>query len=148
MNNHIKHPSSAKPLKHQRGFTLIEVMIVLVILGILTSVGWSAYESQSTKNRRAEGVRALMEASSLMEKCYVNSSPNNTYENCTLPAESDRFHYSLALSHTDPTQDYTLTATAQNAQAGDDKCTSLTINHLGVRGKTGTATSARSCWGE
>jgi type IV pilus assembly protein PilE len=145
MPNHIKLPSTPTALKPSRGFTLIELMITLVILGILTTLAWSTYDTQSRKNRRSEGVRALMEASSLMEKCYVN---NNTYAGCNIPAESERGHYSLAASHTDPTEDYTLTATPQNAQADDDKCTSLTINHVGQRGHTGAATTTRRCWGE
>ena len=132
--------------RRHRGFTLIEVMIAMVIIGILTSVAWSAYERQTTKNRRVEGVRALMEASSLMEKCYVNN--NNTYQDCTIPATSERGHYGLSLGHTDATEDYTLTATAQNAQAGDAECTTLVINHLGQRSHTGTAALARRCWVE
>ena len=145
MNNNFKYHSSPIPLKNLRGFTLIEVMIVLVVIGVLTSVAWTAYERQSTKNRRVEGVRALMEASSLMEKCYVNN--NNTYAACALPATSERGHYSLSLSDADA-DSYTLTATAQNAQAGDDECTTLVINHLGQRSHTGTAANARRCWGE
>ena len=130
--------------RNQSGFTLIEIMITMVIIGILASMSWVAYDSYTTKNRRVEGVRALMEASSLMEKCYTN---NNTYEDCFIPGASERGHYSLALSDDDDVG-YTLTATAQNAQASDDDCTTLVINHLGVRSHTGDATDARRCWGE
>lgn len=146
MNNHFKHPSSPIPLKHLRGFTLIEIMITMVIIGILASMSWVAYDRYTTKNRRVEGVRALMEASSLMEKCYVN---NNTYAGCTIPDTSERGHYSLAPIDPQPDANvFTLAATAQNAQAGDDDCTTLVINHLGERSHTGNATDARRCWGE
>ena len=143
MNHNFKHPSRPIPLKHLRGFTLIEIMITMVIIGILASMSWVAYDRYTTKNRRVEGVRALMEATSLMEKCYVNN--NGSYAGCNPPNESERGHYSLARDDNANAQIFTLTATPQFADAD---CTTLVINHLGQRSHTGTAANARRCWGE
>ena len=58
----------------QRGFTLIEVMIVIVILGILVTVGLPSYQDSIRKSRRADGMAALMELSARQERFYAQNS--------------------------------------------------------------------------
>ena len=59
-----------------KGFNLIELMIVIAIVGILTSIGYPLYQDQVERTRRADGKTKLMEIMEAQERFY---SANNTY---------------------------------------------------------------------
>ncbi len=130
---------------NQRGFTLIEVMIVVAIMGILASVAYSSYQSQIQQSRRAQGTQALLETAQVLERC---ATENLSYEaaGCSLvlpfnaPRDSADKYYTISIANRTATT-YTLTATSINAQAGDADCAVINITHLGVK----TATTA-NCW--
>lgn len=130
-------------MKRQQGLTLMEVMITVVIIGVLSAIAWPMFEGQSLKNRRTMGIRALLNDSNILQGCYTDKG---NYLNCgTFPHDSDKGYYTVTLAVTDET--YTLTATPKGVQATDTDCTSLTLNHLGVKGSTGSAPKKR-CWAE
>lgn len=124
----------------QRGFTLIEVMIVVAIIGIVSAIAYPSYQNYVTEARRADGHLALMNAAQALERCKATAF---SYANCQLPANlqtSDEKQYALTVVTTRST--YTLTATAQDAQAHDNKCPTITLNDQGQQGHTG----AGPCW--
>jgi len=131
--------------KSNTGFTMVELMIVIAIIGILAAVGFPAYTNAVKKGDRADAIDSLMSLSGRMEEYYMN---NDTYDGATVTAAGDGTVgsnktsddlYTLAISSATAFQ-YTLTATPKKS---DTECTTLTLNSLGEKGSTGTGTD---CW--
>jgi type IV pilus assembly protein PilE len=127
-----------------RGFTLIEVMIVVVILGILAAIAFPSYQQYVIRGNRTEGMALLNDAAARQERYF---SQNNAYASTAiklgLPAVSANRLY--ALSVTADSESYKLAATPQGSQARDTTCGKLTLNSLGERGQD-VKGSTSECW--
>jgi len=126
------------------GFTLIEVMIVVVIIGILASIAYPSYDEYVKRGNRTEGQVFLSDAAARQERYY---SQNNSYTadpaNLGVRATSETGKYTLTIEQAEKNTDggYSLIATPSFIDA---KCGDLTLNALGVRGASeGTAAD---CW--
>ena len=116
-------------LRGSAGFTLIEVLIVVAIMGILAAIAYPQYGSYVSKARRSDGHLALLQEVQTMERC---KSTRYSFANCSLAnGVSPESYYALSLVSASST--YTITATGQGKQAQDSECATMTINHLGVR---------------
>ena len=128
-----------------RGFTLIELMIVVAILAIVVAIGYPAYRDQVMKGRRAEGMGELLELADRLERYY---SGNGTYNGATLGPDADdvyeltteKGNYTLGIT-TATTTLFTITA-APNGPQGDDKCGTFTLTSTGQK----SATGGGDCW--
>jgi len=139
----------SKRLNQQQGFTLIEVMIVVLIIGILATIAYPNYSDYVKRGNRSEGQAFLNDVSARQERYF---SQNNAYITNDADAgklalrsgnKSETGKYVLALSKVNDDGGYTLTA---EEQFNDTKCGNLTLNARGVRGRTGSGMSIADCW--
>ncbi|MEN1956330.1 type IV pilin protein [Luteimonas changyuni] len=137
---------SSHPSRLAAGFTLIEVMIVVVILAILSSIAYASYSGHVIKSRRAAAATCLQERAQFMERYYTT---NLTYAGAAAPAacgpDLDAF-YTVAFDGVPDGKTYVIQATPTSRQA-DTKCAVLGINAQGVRTASGSYTATpEQCW--
>jgi type IV pilus assembly protein PilE len=130
--------------KFVRGFTLIEVMVTVAIVGILAAVAIPAYSSYVIKGHRSNAKAILMESAQFMERYYTT---NNAYTNAALlstvvpkGATGGGIKYNITFSVVPSATGYTLQAEPTSAQAVD-VCGTLTLSSTGAQ----TPTTA-GCW--
>ncbi len=163
-----------KKQQAQRGFTLIELMITVAVVGILAAIAYPSFTEQIARSRRTEAQTVLLSGQQWMERFYSenyrydkNSAGTSVTDNSQFPARFSTSpvpgqgapQYTIAVSA--PTRDtYTITATAvrrASASMAADRCGDMTVDHLGRRSlidnsydptKTGSTKAAAIayCW--
>ncbi len=138
------------------GFTLIELMVVVAILGIIISIGYPAYTDQVRKSRRAEGMGELLELADRMER---HDSDQSTYDQTLGGADmtaaalwkstTTNGYYTLSIDA--GTTNVAFTARAAPTTKGkqnQDKCGTFIVNSQGTKSLTGQASgyTNESCW--
>lgn len=136
------YAQSIKNGQFVKGFTLIELMIVVAIVAILAAIAVPSYQFAMVKSRRSVAQGCLTEAAQFMERYYTT---NLTYANATLAncsESSNATYYTLVLSNNTSTA-YTVTTTPQGTQASRDKdCGTMTMDAAGQK----TASKPGKCW--
>ncbi|MDH5471191.1 MAG: type IV pilin protein [Gammaproteobacteria bacterium] len=133
-------------MNKQRGVTLIELLIVIVVLGILVAVGYPSYTKQVQRTKRAECAGGLVQLAQRMERDF---SENNTYSDlgggvvATCPSDGGgATTYNLTVREVTAST-YILRAAPVNAQASD-ACGWLELDNLGRKfAENGTVDN---CW--
>lgn len=136
----------------QRGFTLIELMIVVAVVSILSAIAYPSYTEYVRRGHRAEARTGLLQAQLWLERAAT--ATGNYPAAAAFPAALKTVpngRYDLSYTPSDPISTYTLTAKPKGAQS-DDKCGTYTLSNTGLRGANGK-TSGQSgydtdCWGK
>jgi len=142
-------------MRRTRGFTLIELMIVVAIIAILAAIAVPWWGRYTYRARRADAQKMLVHVAQAEERFYTDynhyplTASSLGYANDAPTSENGYYTLSLSLpAATSTGQGYTATATPQGAQA-DDKCGKLSIDSTGQKSPEPTDTSANSngrCW--
>ncbi len=128
-----------------KGFTLIELMITVAIVGIIATVALPSYRAYILKSRRADAMSTLSQAQTTFERCYA---ANFTYAvpPCTAPsATSLNGFYSISAVSTATT--YTVTASTTGSQVADTTCQQMTLDQANQKTAIDSLGATQlSCW--
>lgn len=120
--------------RKQTGFTLIELMVVVAIVGILAAVVYPTYLESVNKSRRADAKAIMATMAQQLERCFTQE---NSYKDCSVTNSSEKHH---KITVTEQKVDaYTLTAVPQYT---DSRCGTLSIDNTGAL----TSKDNDYCW--
>ncbi len=126
-----------------KGFTLIEAMITLVVLSIVVAIALPSYNRYVVRSNRSEGIEALLAAAACQERLFIR---NNAFAEDACVGGTNNGHYEITVATSNANQNFVLTATPQNNQT-KDSCGALTLNDRGVRTAGGEGGDlASQCW--
>lgn len=127
------------------GFTLIELMMVVAIVGILSAIALPSYNQYVIKASRQDAEAILMESTQFMERYFTT---NNTYVGATLPslvspkgATGTAIKYNIGFDTASTASSFKLEAVNVNSQLRDTTCGELTISNTGLQ-----TPSTAGCW--
>lgn len=136
----------------QGGFTLVELMIVMAIIGIITAAAYPSYVSHVQKAKRSDARVALNDVTQrqerffLLNRAYASTFTALGYAN-NAPT-SPEGEYSLTLTNVTATT-YTVNATAVTgrSQVSDGRCRTLSLDQRGTRSAVDSdGTNSTVCW--
>ena len=142
----------------QKGVTLLELMIVVVIIGIIAAIAYPSYTQFVVKSKRTAGSAVLLQVADRQQQFFMDNKQYSTTlsslgfasdtfmvndDGSVVSATDERRTYSISLTGATATT-YTVQALPQLGQAANDTdCGTLTLTHAGAKGQSG---SGDKCW--
>jgi type IV pilus assembly protein PilE len=129
----------------QAGFSLIELLVVLAIISILSTIAYPFYTHYIVQSKRLEGQLALLNLANSMEQYAIENNAQYTgasLERLGIPINTEQAAYQLAILEAEQAS-YSLVATPNFEDAA---CKKLLLNHVGERSSEG-AGATQVCWG-
>jgi type IV pilus assembly protein PilE len=133
------------------GFSLVELMIVVAIIGVIASLAYPSYLESVFKGKRATAAASVLECVALLERRFTltNSYTGDACDNLNNDDYTLTVNVSMGNRNgracTSNGKENCYEATATSKITADDACTSMSINELGVKDATGTG-NIKKCW--
>ena len=137
--------------KQNKGFTLIELMIVVAILAVIVAIAYPSFLGQIQKARRSDAKQALFEVAAKLEQYYQDNKGYPTTADMTnlgyagATFTSLEGYYTIGFNGVPTATTYIIEAVPIAPQDDDTDCATFRMNHLGVKSVTGSL-SADICW--
>lgn len=146
----FKFTSHKRP-SHEAGFTLIEAMVTVAIIGILAAVAVPSYTSYVTRSKLTEATNNLADMRIKMEQSYQDNRVYGATTVCgpAMPGTSDTKYFAITCTTATPWTTFTLTAKSRaSVGLGASEDYVYTINELNAKKTTKFkgATVDKSCW--
>jgi type IV pilus assembly protein PilE len=145
-------------MKIRRGFTLLEIMIVVAIIGILASIAYPSYMRQIIQSQRTDARTAIFNIAQQQEEFFVQNmqyAPDlqtlygGAAAIASVPSPEQEYNVTIQAGCGNPCMTYTITATpaAGSTQARDEQCASMSVNNLGLKTALDDGGAASTvCW--
>ena len=125
---------------HSTGFSLIEMMVVVAIIGILSAIALPSYNDHMRKTRRTAGAACALAVAQQAERFYTTNMTYVGFAANTGICEPKALEFYNVTAGTLAAKTYTISAAPKGAQAGDS-CGTLTVNQAGAKTPT-----TGNCW--
>jgi type IV pilus assembly protein PilE len=132
-------------MRRTAGFTLIELMIVVVIIAILAAIAMNSYRQYILRGNRTSATRALQDLTSREENYYFSNNAYTTSLNSLGASASMAGPYYTVLVPAASATNYVVEADVKGTQAQDGACQSFQLKRTGAQTSTGSGTAA-TCW--
>lgn len=137
--------------KSNSGFTLVELMIVVLIVGIISVIAVPSYMDMIRSSNRADAKAVLNDVAHRLQRCFTTYSAYNSGD-CAVAGsitggnsvDSEKSYYTVTGVLAAASFDLTALPVAGKTQSKDSECLSLTLDEAGTRGATGSNTA--ECW--